>query len=116
MARRNGRKGDYLYTSDYTGVAGYASRMQKDYWNDYNDGKILQRNLQEIATPLNDPYPVPMYNGPDYEKGVECASEIIPLFIGRTTRRTPTGTTTIQALGVDPGVGQMSIGCTFIVR
>lgn len=115
MARRNGRKGSYLFTDYYTDIAVYSDKVQRDYWGDYTAGKMLLRNLQEVSVPLNDPYPVPIYSGPSYEQGVECASEIIPLFIGNTTRRTPTGSVTVQATGVNPGIGQMAIGCTFRV-
>lgn len=116
MARRNGRKGRYLASSDYSSMTEYSDKLQKDFWGDYGlPNEILQRNLQEISTPLNDPYPVPFYRGPTYEQNTECPAEIIPLFIGKTTRRTPTGSTNVQATGVDPGIGSASIGCTFRV-
>lgn len=116
MARRNGRKGDYLFTSYYSGVTGYASKMKKDYWGDWGDRKILERNLQEVATPLNDPYPVPFYSGPMYEQTGPCIGEESPLFIGKTNRPFPNNSAASQALNLDPGIGQMSVSCTFVVR
>lgn len=116
MARRNGRKGDYLYTSDYSDTAGFASRMQRDYWGDYNDDFILKRNLQEISVPLNDPYPVPIYSGPSYEQTNGCIGESIPIYIGNTTRPFPTNSAVVQAFPtLNPSIGNMSVGCTFVV-
>lgn len=116
MARRNGKRGDYLYTDDYTDTADYASRMRTDFWNDRTSGKILLRNLQEIATPLNDPYPVPIYSGPSYEQTNGCIAESIPIYIGNTTRPFPTNSAVVQAFpSLNPSIGNMSVGCTFIV-
>lgn len=116
MARRSGRRGDYLYTDDYTDFPVFGSRVRPDFWNDYTAGKRLERNLQEIAKPLNDPYPVPLYSGPSYEQTSDCIGELSPLFIGKTNRPFPNGSPASQALNLDPGVGTMSVSCTFIVR
>lgn len=114
MARRNGRKGSWLATDDYTGVTTYANRLQKDYWGNMVVSP-LKRNLQEIASPLDDPRPVSFYRGPTYEQVNPCDFETQPLFIGLTNIRTPqTGTS--ETLGLDPGIGDASIGCTFIVH
>lgn len=116
MARRNGRKNSYLMSSDYSGNTIYASQAVKDYWGEYGlRREVLARNLQEIATPLNDPYPVPIYRGPLYEKTTACIGEQVPLYIGTTTRRFPTNNDTVAALGINPGIGAASIGCTFRV-
>lgn len=116
MARRNGRKGDYLMTSDYSGSTEYASKLVVDYWGSYGRrDEVLERNLQEIAQPLNDPYPVSIYRGPMYEATNACIGEQVPLFIGNTNIPTPTNTETIAVLGLNPGIGQMQISCTFRV-
>lgn len=114
MATRRGRKGDHLATDDYTGCTTYASRLQQDYWGNYAENP-LKRNLQEIATPLNDPGPVSLYRGPQYERTVACDFETQPLFIGKTTRPFPT-TPATRIFGLDVGIGAASIGCTFVIR
>lgn len=115
MARRNGRKGDWLATDDYTGFTRYASELRKDYWGAYAV-KPLLRNLQEIASPLNDPRPVPFYRGPNYEFTAPCIGEIAPTYVGDTTVRTSLSNMAAQVLNLNPGIGQMVIGCTFVVR
>lgn len=116
MARRNGRPGDYLMTSDYDGVTHYASELQTDYWgNKGTKQQILARNLQEVATPLNDPYPVPYFIGPQYEQTTACQFESTPVFIGKTTRPFLNNSAYAQAF-LNQGIGEMSISCTFIVR
>lgn len=116
MARRNGRKGDYLFSDYYSGCAVYASKTQEDYWGDSTAEKTLKRNLQEISTPLNDPYPVPFYSGPQYEATNGCIGEVIPATIGTTNIPFPTNSAAVQSLGLNPGIGQASIGCSFEVR
>lgn len=115
MARRGQRKGDWLATDDYTGFTKFASQLKQDWWGMYAQ-KPLLRNLQEIATPLNDPAPVPFYRGPNYEESETCEGEIAPAFVGNTTIPTNPNNAAFQALALDPGIGQMSIGCTFFVR
>lgn len=114
MARRNGKPGQYLMSDDYTGVTEYASKLQLDYWGNWTR-KPLIRNLQEVASPLNDPLPVSIFRGPQYEQTSVCDFETQPLFIGTTNRRTPDSFST-NVLGFDPGVGEASISCTFIVH
>lgn len=114
MARRNGRKGDHLACDDYTGITTYASRLKKDYWGSYAE-KPLLRNLQEIATPLDDPGPVDIYRGPTYEVSVPCDYETAPLYVGHTTVRTNPNNIGVQVLDLFPVLGDMAVGCTFIV-
>lgn len=115
MARRRGKPGDYLFTDYYSGATIYASQAKKDYWNNYTKNP-LERNLQEIAVGLDDPFPVQPYSGPQYEVSVPCDYEIIPLFIGNTNVRTPNSAPAVQALNLDPGIGLMAVGCNFEVR
>lgn len=114
MARRGGRRGDYLASDDYTGEIRYASEMRKDFWGNFVK-KPLLRNLQEICTPLGDPYPVETFRGSTFEVTNPCDFEIAPATVGLTTRPTP-NYPAIQIMGWNPGIGQMSVGCTFIVR
>lgn len=113
MARRRGRPGEHLLTSDYTGVTIYASEAKTDYWGDIGEWN-LKRNLQEIATPLNDPYPVQMYRGPSYEFTDACMFELQPAFIGKTNIPFP-NSMAAQVLNLNPSIPNMSISCTFVV-
>lgn len=116
MARRNQRRGTNLATSDYSGCTEYASELVKDYWGSYGlSSEILKRNLQEISTPLSDPYPVDIYLGPQYENVNECDFEVQPQYIGKTTIPFP-NTQYTSVFNLNPGIGQMSVGCTFVVR
>lgn len=114
MARRGQRKGDWLATDDYYGRTRYASQLKKDFWGAMTQYP-LERNLQEIAMPLNDPYPVPFYRGPDYERYGSCLGELAPLYVGNTTVPTNTNNAAAQVLNLSPGIGDMEIGCTFQV-
>lgn len=114
MARRGGRKGDYLASDDYSGNTCYASKLQKDYWGNMVL-KPLLRNLQEIASPLSDPYPVSFYRGPVYEQTTACQFELQPTYIGTTNKPFP-NTNVTDLFNLNPSLGQMSIGCNFIVR
>jgi hypothetical protein len=114
MARRRGKPGDYLITDDYYGRTVYQSQTTVDYWNNIVV-KPLKRNLQEISQPLNDPYPVTIYRGPEYEQTSACEFELQPEFIGNTNVPFP-NTELTNLLDLNPSIPNMSIGCTFIVR
>lgn len=88
--------------------------MRLDYWGNFVV-KPLLRNLQEIATPLGDPYLVQIYSGPSYETVDPCDFEVAPATIGLTNIPTP-NYPAIQIMGWNPGIGQMSVGCTFVVK
>jgi len=115
MARRNGRPGQWLATDDYTGFTVYANKLRRDYWGAMAV-KPLERNLQEIASPLNDPEPVAFYRGPNYEASSPCIAEIAPLFVGNTNIPTNPNNMAFQVLNLSPGIGDMAVGCTFEVR
>lgn len=115
MARRRGRKGDWLATDDYTGFTRYASELKVDFWGS-RTVKPLLRNLQEIASPLNDPEPVSFYRGPSYEQFNPCVSETAPLYIGNTNIPTNPDNMAFQVLDLNPAIPDMEVGCTFIVH
>lgn len=115
MARRGGRSGDYLATDEYYGKTVLASTLKKDFWGAYAV-KPLLRNLQEIAMPLGDPYPVEIYTGSSYEKTPTCVAEVAPTFVGNTTVPTSKQNLAFQVLDLDPTLGQMAVGCNFVIR
>lgn len=114
MARRAGRKGDYLMVDDYFGMTCFASELRKDYWGSYAKHP-LNRNLQEIASPLNDPEPVIIFRGPNYETSRNCIGENAPRFVGNTTVATSQNNAAFQGLNLKPAIPTMSVGCNFVV-
>ena len=116
MARRNQRKGDHLFCDELTGFTTYASRIRTGYYGE-RAVKPLKRNYQEIASPLNDPLPVQLSSGSNYETYNICNLEMAPLYVGTTTIRTNTMAAALQVpgIGFNPGIGEMEIGCTFRV-
>lgn len=115
MARRRGRPGSWLAADDNTGFTKYGEELRLDYWGN-RTAIPLKRNLQEIASPLDDPGPVPFYRGQNYEEMNPCASEIAPFFVGNTSVRTNPNNAAFQALDLNPAIPDMKIGCTFLVR
>lgn len=115
MARRSGRKGDFLAADDYTGFTEFGSRLKLDFWGQ-RTRKPLLRNLQEIATPLDDPYPLPFYRGSNYEQTNGCIAEVAPAYVGLTTVPTNTQNAAMQVLNLNPAIPDMEVGCTFVVR
>lgn len=114
MARRNGRPGQHLATDDYFGFTVLASKLRKDFWGSYAV-KPLERNLQEIASPLNDPRPVDLYRGPNYENSAPNVGYNAPEFVGLTNVPTNPNNAAIQVLDLFPGIGDMVVGLNFIV-
>lgn len=114
MARRNQRKGEWLATDDYTGFTVYASKLKRDFWGALAV-KPLLRNLQEIASPLNDPEPVPFYRGPNYEITQACTGSTSPFTVGLTDVPTNNDNMAAQALNLSPAIPDMEVGCTFQV-
>ncbi len=119
MARRHGRKGDYLAADDWTGFTVYGSELRKDFWGMYSKHP-LKRNLQEIASPLNDPRPVPVFRGQIYEQWpFSTFGFIVPLDVGVSNVPTNRMSAAIQALAENQssasGIGGMQIGSTFQV-
>lgn len=115
MARRRGRPGSHLASDDTTGFTVYAETLQRDYWGNLTRVP-LKRNLQEIASPLGDPYPVEFYRGPQYEATVPGQFNVLPTFIGNTTRPFLTDSAYAQSFDLGPGIGSMIIGTSFVVR
>lgn len=115
MARRSGRPGEWLATDDITGFTEYASTLRRDYWGNMTR-VVLQRNLQEIASPLDDPEPVPFFRGASYEFTPKCIAEIAPTYVGNTNVPTSQDNMAFQVLNLNPAIPDMEIGCTFVVR
>lgn len=115
MATRHGRKGDYLLTDDYRGYTIFGSQARRDYWGNLTL-KPLIRNLQEIASPLNDPEPVIDYRGPEYEQADPCEFESVPQYVGLTLVPTNLTGPYFQVFNGNPAIPDMIIDCTFVVQ
>lgn len=115
MARRSGRPGSWLMVDDTTGFVKYSSQLRRDFWGNMT-AVPLKRNLQEIASPLNDPAPVPVYRGPNYEASDPCGGEVLRPFVSNTNVPTSQQNMAAQALNLDPSIPDMSVGCTLVVR
>ena len=111
MARRHGRKGQWLVSDDYTGQTHYSSEMQTDYWGNIVK-RPLKRNLQEIASPLTDPEPIPFYRGPTYETVDVGTFKLSPLYVGNTLIKTKSSYAG-DVLGYD--VGAVPFDCNTVV-
>lgn len=114
MARRRQIRGNWLASDDTSGFTKFGTQLKLDYWHN-RTAMPLKRNLQEVATPMEDPYPVPFYRGPQYESFNPCDAELAPLYVGLTNVRTNPNNAAIQALNLEPGVGSAIIGCTLRV-
>lgn len=122
MARRSGRRGDFLGTDDTTGFTEYGSKLRLDYWGN-RTAHPLKRNLQELASPLADPFPLPFYRGPSYEDTPAGIGTVLTSFVGNTTVPTNPNNMAAQVLWttngvpvVDLAIPDMAIGTTFNVR
>ena len=114
--RRRGKPGDYLFTDDLTGFVTYASKIKRGFYGEMAVTP-LKRNLQEIATPLNDPVPVENYRGPQYEIMPDyCLCYSAPLYVGNTTVPTNPNNMAFQVLDLDPGIGEATVGCNLQVH
>lgn len=96
MARRNGRPGSWLIPDDYYGFVRFNSQLRYDYWGALAQ-KPLKRNLQEIASPLNDPQPVDPVRGPNYEIVNSATTAVVPQFVGVTSVPTNTDNAAYQS-------------------
>lgn len=114
MARRNGRPGAHLITDDNSGFTTYGDKVTTDYWGNITSYP-LERNLQEISSPLGDPYPVTMYRGPQYQSVNPCQFEAAPSTVGLTHKVFPRNSAYVQGFLPVPAVGTGIIGCTFKV-
>ena len=101
-------------SDDYTGMTHYASELRRDYCGAWAK-KPLKRNLQEVASPLNDPQPVDPYRGPTYEASGTCLGDVAPTYVGLTNVRTSISNMAYQVL-IDGGIGSWAIGCNFEVQ
>lgn len=112
MPRRNRwRVGDHLMRDDESGRVHYASDMVRRW-----DGHFVRRDQYETRQPqefvraYKDPVALTNVR-PDQDTGKTC--NFIGVFVGATAVPVPRGP---AAHLFDPGVGEMEVGCTWVVR
>ena len=112
MPERNSwRPGRWLVIDDESGLTHYSDEVVRLWDGTYR--RIDQhetRHPQEFIKAKSDPVPVP-YVRPDVVSS--AASLLQPLYVGVTSVRTPSGAASHL---YDPGIGEMEVGDTFIVR
>lgn len=111
MIRNRWRRGRYLVRSDESGRIGYDDETVK-LW----DGRIVlrdeyeERNPQDFVKALRDPYPLKEVRP---QQALDTPVLLRPIVVGTTGVTAPTGPASHL---FDPGIGEMSIGTTFVVR
>ena len=112
MPIRNTHKvGDWLIEDEESGHIVYRSQVRKIWNGTYRRAKSYEtRQPQEFVRAKNDPKALSEVR-PAEPAAKACNS--IDLFVGSTTVPAPKGP---AAHLYDPGVDDMEIGCTFVVR
>lgn len=113
MAKRpvKWKKGDWLYVDEESGLTRYASDIVKDAYGKYVTRKYADpQQPQEFVKADDDPKPVP-YSNPGIQDFDVCNAQ--PFFVGNTTIRTKRGP---ASAFYDRAIGEMEIGCSFVVR
>ena len=111
MIRRRHKIGDYLLRDDESGVVIYASDSV-EIW----DGSIVHKSQHETRQPQefvraeNDPVALTDVRPAD---PVPIAANLSPTYVGATTVEAPRGPAWHL---FQPGIGEMRVGITFIVR
>lgn len=118
MKRRGWKRGDWLVRDEESGFTEYASKVRRDYYG------VLTRHPdyahpQDFIRAKDDPFIGDPQNPPIYVYDVSALN--LGNFVGVTTVPAPVGPAThlfnpaaIQAS--DPGIGDMTIGDSFVVR
>lgn len=112
---RNGfKKGDWLVIDEESGLTEYASKVVKDaYYKYVNKNYADPKHPSEfVRNSTNDPHPLPFTSLPDRDFEVTV---LLPDFVGNTTIPSPTNGAASH-LYITPGIGQMAVGSTFIIR
>lgn len=116
--RRGWKRGDWLVRDEESGFTEYASKTRRDYYG------VLTRNPdprhpQDLIKAKNDPFICEPQNPPEYT--YELSAYNLGTYVGVTTVPAPMGPAThilnpslFQA--GDPGIGEMAVGTTFVIR
>lgn len=107
--------GDYLMVDDITGIVDYASNMSKRwdglYMRTKDIGNEQHRHPQEFVRALGDPMPLQEVRPSTPSERAFLAA---PIFVGNSTVRTQTDSPAFHLY--DPGIGEMVVGISFLVR
>ena len=121
MGRRRGwKRGEWLVRDEESDFVEYASEVAYDYW-----GTLKKKSELDPAHPQlfirakSDPSPVYPQNPP--VRTFDTSAFNLGTFVGSTAVTAPVGPAThlfnpSAVIPGDPGIGDMQIGTTFIVR
>lgn len=118
MRRGGWKRGDWLVRDEESGFTEYASKTRRDYY-----GKLTKNpdpaHPQDFIRAKNDPFIGDLQNPPIYVYDLSAYN--LGNFVGVTTVPAPIGPATHLfnpsiAQPSDPGIGEMEIGTTFVVR
>lgn len=110
--RHRHKIGDHLVQDDDTGITHYGSQMV-ELW----DGRVVHKNQYETRQPqefvkaFGDPYPAYPIR---VAENVPAACVAAPVVVGNTT--IPYGPKGPAWHIYDVGIGEMKIGCSFVIR
>ena len=110
--RKSWKKGDWLVIDEESGITRYASQVRRDWKGLYVTNRYAdEEQEQDFIKPMQDPQPVAFTALPD--RNFEICN-CLPRYVGATTvPYTSVGAAT-HLFQVD-GIGDMSIGCSFVV-
>lgn len=107
--------GDYLMVDDITGLVHYASEMARRWDGAYMLARDLEfRHPQEFIRARSDPEPVQNVRQAVPSERAFLATPIFVGSAGATTVRTRTDGAAYHLF--DPGIGEMVVGISFLVR
>lgn len=112
QTRNRWKKGDWLVIDEESGMTRYASQVMQDYRGLYVTQKYADyEHPQDYVRALNDPIPVPFTNMPDDDFHF-CNA--VKYYVGETSVRTAIDFPAFHLY--NPGIGEMEIGCSFVVH
>lgn len=110
--RRNWKSGLWLIQDEESGVICYSNDVARDYTGKFVRKQYVDReNPQDFIKGLNDPRPLP-YTNPFPTSSHVC--NFPSVFIGNTSVTARTDGPADHLFQSD-GIGDMSIGCSFII-
>lgn len=106
------RPGSWLVQDEESGLIRYAEDLTLDFRGRYITRPYADsEHPQDFIKPLDDPAPLPYYN-PVYP--IQDVCNFLAIYVGNTTIYTQRDGPAEHLF--DPGIDEMEIGCSFVVR
>lgn len=118
--RRGWKSGEWLVRDEESGLVEYGSNVVRDYYGVLKrKNQADKRHPQTFVRALEDPYAQFPQSDPSYV--YDTSAYNVSAFVYGTNIPTPIGMAThlfLQSVaqGSDPGVGEMAISTTFVIR